>query len=51
VLIQQQSDMVLAVTPSHQPEGIAFWLGVTVVLGAVFLGIKAVEWTHDYHEA
>ena len=25
-------------------------MGVTWVLGAVFLGIKAVEWTADYHE-
>jgi cytochrome c oxidase subunit III len=25
------------------------WLGVTWLLGAAFIGIKAVEWTHDYH--
>ena len=25
-------------------------MGVTWILGAVFLGIKAVEWTADYHE-
>ena len=26
------------------------WLGLTMVLGTVFLGIKAVEYTHDYRE-
>ncbi len=26
------------------------WLSLTMVLGTAFLGIKAVEWTHDYHE-
>ena len=25
-------------------------MGVTWVLGAIFLGVKAVEWTADYHE-
>ena len=27
-----------------------FWLGVTVLLGSLFLGIQAYEWTHLYHE-
>ena len=26
------------------------WLGLTMVLGTAFLAIKAVEYTHDYHE-
>jgi heme/copper-type cytochrome/quinol oxidase subunit 3 len=27
-----------------------FWLGVTVLLGSLFLAIQAYEWTHLYHE-
>ena len=27
-----------------------FWLFVTVLFGATFLGIQAYEWTHLYHE-
>jgi len=27
-----------------------FWLGVTVLLGSLFLLIQAYEWTHLYHE-
>jgi cytochrome c oxidase subunit III len=26
------------------------WLALTLVLGLMFLGIKAIEWTHDYQE-
>src|SRR5262249_17078545 len=29
---------------------LVIWLVLTMVLGTAFLGIKAVEWTHDYHE-
>ena len=27
-----------------------FWLGVTILLGSLFLGIQAYEWTHLHHE-
>ena len=27
-----------------------FWLAVTILLGLLFLGIQAYEWTHLYHE-
>ena len=27
-----------------------FWLGVTILLGSLFLAIQAYEWTHLYHE-
>jgi cytochrome c oxidase subunit III len=29
---------------------LVMWLALTMVLGTAFLGIKAVEWTADYHE-
>ena len=33
---------------AHRP--LVVWLILTMVLGAAFLGIKAVEYTQDYHE-
>ena len=33
---------------AHRP--LLVWLVLTMVLGTAFLGIKAVEYTQDYHE-
>jgi cytochrome c oxidase subunit 3 len=51
VLIGSSLTMALAVHSAREkPKQIAWWLGATILLGLVFLGIKAVEWTDDYHE-
>src|SRR3712207_6828731 len=39
---------VHAAAERHKGKLITF-LTVTWILGAAFLGIKAVEWSHDYH--
>jgi cytochrome c oxidase subunit 3 len=52
VLLTSSLTMVLAVYSAHAGSSrfAALWLGLTVVLGVVFLVIKGFEWTHDYHE-
>jgi cytochrome c oxidase subunit 3 len=52
VLLGSSLTMALAVRASrlraHQP--LLLWLGLTMALGMAFLGIKAVEYTEEYHE-
>ena len=52
VLLTSSLTMAMAVRAAqlraHRP--LVAWLILTMVLGAGFLGIKAVEYTHDYHE-
>jgi cytochrome c oxidase subunit 3 len=52
VLLSSSLTMALAVRASqlraHRP--LLLWLGMTMALGAAFLGIKAVEYTEEYHE-
>jgi cytochrome c oxidase subunit III len=52
VLLSSSLTMAMAVRAAQlrQHRGLLFWLAATMVLGAAFLGIKAVEYTHDYHE-
>jgi cytochrome c oxidase subunit 3 len=52
ILIGSSLTMVLAVHAGQQGRGkaIAFWLWATILLGGGFLGIKAVEYTHKWHE-
>jgi cytochrome c oxidase subunit 3 len=52
VLLGSSLTMAMAVRAArlraHRP--LLVWLGMTMTLGAGFLGIKAVEYTGDYHE-
>ena len=51
VLIGSSLTMALAVHAAQTgKKSLATFLAATIVLGAVFLGIKAVEWHHDYVE-
>jgi cytochrome c oxidase subunit III len=52
VLLGSSLTMALAVRASQLKtrRELVRWLVLTLALGAAFLGIKAVEWTHDYHE-
>jgi cytochrome c oxidase subunit 3 len=52
VLIGSSLTMALAVFAAQHGErrATAGYLASTIALGAVFLGIKAVEWTHDFDE-
>jgi cytochrome c oxidase subunit 3 len=52
VLLFSSLTMALGVhyAVDKKPKISFMWLGVTWLLGAAFLGIKAVEWTVDYHE-
>jgi cytochrome c oxidase subunit 3 len=51
VLIGSSLTMALAVHAAQTgKKSLASFLGATIILGAVFLGIKAVEWHHDYVE-
>lgn len=51
VLLFSSLTMALAVHAAQEAKKkpLVAWMGVTWLLGAAFLGIKAVEWTHDYH--
>ena len=52
VLLGSSLTMALAVRAA-QLRGrreLVNWLLLTMALGAGFVGIKAIEWTHDYHE-
>ncbi len=52
VLLTSSLTMAMAVRSSQlrARQELVAWLGLTMVLGTAFLGIKAVEWTADYHE-
>jgi cytochrome c oxidase subunit 3 len=52
ILLGSSLTMALAVRASQlrARRELVNWLGLTMALGTAFLGIKAVEWTHDYHE-
>jgi cytochrome c oxidase subunit III len=52
VLLWSSLTMALAVRCAQlrQHRELVRWLLLTMVLGTGFLGIKAVEWTHDYNE-
>jgi cytochrome c oxidase subunit III len=51
VLIGSSLTMALAVHASQTgKKSLAAFLAATMLLGVVFLGIKAVEWHHDYVE-
>ena len=52
VLLLSSLTMALAVRAAQlrSRRELVRWLGLTMILGTAFLGIKAVEWTTDYHE-
>src|SRR5271163_2164439 len=52
VLLTSSLTMALAVRASQlrARRELVQWLVLTMILGAAFLGIKAVEYTADYHE-
>ncbi len=52
VLLTSSLTMALAVRASQLRRRVELmqWLALTMVLGTAFLGIKAIEWTADYHE-
>lgn len=53
ILLCSSLAMALAVRASQlrQHKNTVWLLVATIVLGSVFLGIKAYEWIHDYHQA
>jgi cytochrome c oxidase subunit 3 len=52
VLLGSSLTMALAVRAAglRDHRDLLKWLGLTMVLGACFLGIKAIEYTQEYHE-
>jgi len=52
ILICSSLTMALAVHSAQlgKRRAIIFWLAMTIVFGCVFLGIKAVEYAHKFHE-
>jgi len=52
VLLSSSFCVAMAVHAGHagDSKAIARWLGITIVFGFAFLGIKAYEYTTDYHE-
>ncbi len=52
VLLTSSLTMALAVhaAAAGRRSALALFLGLTIVLGLTFLGIKAYEYTHDYRE-
>jgi cytochrome c oxidase subunit 3 len=52
ILLGSSLTMALAVRASQlrMRQALVLWLGLTMLLGTAFLGVKAVEWTHDYYE-
>ena len=52
VLLFSSYTVVLAVHKAQHGDnkGVYRWVMVTILLGLVFLGIKAIEYTHLYHE-
>ncbi|MEW4567127.1 cytochrome c oxidase subunit 3 [Tautonia sp. JC769] len=53
VLLVSSLAMALAVRAAQlrQQRNTVLFLVATIVLGSAFLGVKAYEWIHDYHEA
>lgn len=51
-LIGSSLTMALAVRHAHlgEKKNVIVFLGLTIFLGAVFLGIKGVEYSHKFHE-
>jgi cytochrome c oxidase subunit 3 len=52
VLLGSSLTMAMAVRAAalRAQRDLVMWLVLTMILGTAFLGIKAVEWTNDYHE-
>jgi cytochrome c oxidase subunit 3 len=52
VLLTSSLTMALAVRAAglRAHNELVRWLVLTMVFGTIFLGIKGVEWTNDYHE-
>jgi cytochrome c oxidase subunit 3 len=52
VLLTSSLTMALAVRGAQlrKKSTVVWMLAVTAILGAAFIAIKGVEWTHDYHE-
>jgi cytochrome c oxidase subunit 3 len=52
VLLFSSLTMAMAVHSAQERKRkpLVMWLIATMILGAAFLGIKAVEWSADYHE-
>jgi cytochrome c oxidase subunit III len=52
VLLTSSLTMALAVhaAAAGNRQALVTFIGLTILLGAVFLGVKAYEYTHDYHE-
>mgnify|MGYP001027405008 CR=1 FL=1 len=52
VLIGSSLTVVLAVWAAEKgkQKQLALWLALTIVLGCTFLGVKAIEYEHKYHE-
>ena len=52
ILLSSSLTMALAVSASQEGNNkvTAFFLLLTLVLGAAFLGIKGIEYTHKFHE-
>jgi cytochrome c oxidase subunit III len=51
VLLISSLTMALAVHAAgdRNRKALVGWLAATWILGAAFLGVKAIEWTHDWH--
>ena len=52
VLIGSSLTMAMAVHSARmsKSKAVAFWIGMTMILGSIFLGVKAYEYTHKWHE-
>ncbi len=52
ILLGSSLTMALAVRAAqlHDRRQIVMWLIPTAILGTMFLGVKGIEWTTDYHE-
>jgi cytochrome c oxidase subunit 3 len=52
VLLTSSLTMALAVRAAHhdKPRAAAALIGVTILLGVAFLGVKFAEYVHKYHE-
>ena len=52
ILLGSSLTMALAVRAAqlHAHRDILMWLGLTMGLGSGFLGVKAIEYTEEYHE-
>lgn len=52
VLLCSSLTMALAVHSAHEGKssGIKFWVSMTILFAFIFLGVKAYEYTHLFHE-